>query len=702
MKKNYICFLLLSICAFLTQGVYAQDAYVRCATHGLTNEILKNDPEARARVQELEAYTSRHTQSNKRGISSIPQKRIIPVVVHIIHANGPENISNEQVYDAIRILNRDFQKQNADTAEVKLEFRDIIGNPNVEFRLAKLDPNGNCTDGITRHYSLSTLGGTDIASNDPLVKAVVSWDSRKYLNIYVVKNVVNAGAYAYLPGTWPAGSNRDGIVCRYTQFGGIGPSSGGNLAARTLTHETGHYMNLRHVWGSTNTPGLASNCNDDDGVDDTPNTIGNQFGCNKDVVSCGTLDNVENYMDYAECERMFTFGQVDRMDAAMNSVASGRNGLWAPSNLVATGVNDGFVANVCIPKPEFNVVRVVCAGSSITFKDNSWNAPVDEWTWTLEGADTMVYHVQNPVVMYSTPGTYRVKLKVANASGADSIVLDDYITVFENPSSRVLPYTQDFSDRADVDDNVFVFSDQGPKWEYTTAASYSDSASFSLRLFNTAVGVEDAFMLPTLNLTGYETPTLRFKLAYARRTTASSDQLKIDVSRNCGVIYTARYTKSGAQLATTSNVVNSFVPTNASQWREETVSLSSVKNAEAAFIRFTVTSGNGNNIYVDDIEVYDAAAVGIDRNLAEQINLAVYPNPVQDISTFRFTLQKPSAVKMSLLDITGRELSTLIEGNYAEGDQTYTFDRSSVEAPGMYLLHLTVDGYSVNKKVLIY
>ena len=107
-----------------------------------------------------------------------------------------------------------------------------------------------------------------------------------------------AAGYAYFPGITPA--YKDGVVIRADYVGSIGTSNGSNYSARSLTHEIGHYLNLPHTWGGTNNPGLPQNCSDDDFVQDTPNTIGvANFSCDTTQVTCGTLDNVQNYMDYA-------------------------------------------------------------------------------------------------------------------------------------------------------------------------------------------------------------------------------------------------------------------------------------------------------------------------------------------------------------------------------------------------------------------
>tara|TARA_B100000795_G_scaffold264096_1_gene244149 strand:+ start:537 stop:2963 length:2427 start_codon:yes stop_codon:yes gene_type:complete len=264
--------------------------------------------------------------------SSFAQKTI-PVVIHVIYNDSYSNISSSQVASAITAINEDFNAGNSDFSSVISAFSGVKSNLNINFELANLDPSGNATSGITRTQS----DFTDSAGEN--VKFLVNWDSDMYLNIWVVDNIESgAGAYAYYPGTAPNGN--EGIVCRHSQFGTSGTSSSSNFSATTLTHEIGHYLNLAHTWGNSNDAELEANCNEDDGVSDTPNTAGTLYGCNTNQSTCGSLDNVQNYMDYTECTNMFTTGQRSRVHAALHSSQGGRVNLWQYENLIATGLVD--------------------------------------------------------------------------------------------------------------------------------------------------------------------------------------------------------------------------------------------------------------------------------------------------------------------------------------------------------------------------
>ena len=137
------------------------------------------------------------------------QQYIIPVVVHVIHDYGVENISDEQIARAMETVNEDWNAENNDIADVIDDFSGIVADFGVEFRLATIDPDGNCTHGITRTASPLTEG------NDEAARSLISWPDDKYVNIYVIKSMSpgsSAAAYANYPG---AGDPYDVIVSLY-------------------------------------------------------------------------------------------------------------------------------------------------------------------------------------------------------------------------------------------------------------------------------------------------------------------------------------------------------------------------------------------------------------------------------------------------------------------------------------------------------
>jgi hypothetical protein len=309
---------------------------------------------------ELEEFTASFTDGGQRS------EYIIPVVVHVIYSTPAENISDAQIHDAIDALNEDFNKLNPEWPLTHPAFLPIVADMGIEFRLARLDPNDSCTTGITRTQSTLTYAG------DVAMKQLIQWPRQNYLNIWVCACPMGCtsgvAGYALFPAGAHAQPQNDGIVMRHDYMGSIGTAGGfsnSDMRAHTLAHEVAHFLNIMHTWGGSNTPALATNCSSDDNVADTPNTIGQtpSAGCSDlDVSTCGEpVDNVENFMNYAYCFKMFTEGQKTRALAALNSTVAQRLNLWQNGNLVLTGVADGYdcATDTTAPNP---IPMMYCEG----------------------------------------------------------------------------------------------------------------------------------------------------------------------------------------------------------------------------------------------------------------------------------------------------------------------------------------------------
>lgn len=260
------------------------------------------------------------------------QTYTIPIVFHIVHARGVENLPVSRIDDAMTMLEEDFTATNADISEVIASFQDRVADLEMEFKLAQIDPDGYPTSGITRDLSDYTYNGL---WDWPQVKEVNYWPRDKYVNVWIVysSDGGNGSAWAYLPSQVDNGSgyeHLDGIILSHWCVGYKTPGWD-----RILTHELGHVMNLRHTWGPGDFQG-GNACNEDDYVTDTPNCSGYSGGCDTNHTSCGSLDNIQNYMDYSQCSVMYTEGQKTRVHDTLNSSVSDRNNLWSAANLAAT------------------------------------------------------------------------------------------------------------------------------------------------------------------------------------------------------------------------------------------------------------------------------------------------------------------------------------------------------------------------------
>lgn len=674
-----------------------------CGTDSLYRQALTN-PEVRKQREELEKFTQYFIENKL--YQQEKDVKVIPVVFHVIHNYGEENISKAQILDALRIINEDYKLLNTDQGDVISQFQGIIGNPQIEFRLARKDPNGQCTDGITRTASTLTFSASDN------VKDLISWNTNKYLNIWIVDALESgAGGYSYLPGT-TINANYRGIVLVHSQLGSIGTSSGTNFSARTLTHEIGHFMNLLHTWGYSNEPAVSTNCSMDDDVTDTPNTIGSLLTCDLAQVSCSSLDNVQNYMDYATCAIMFTQGQVARMLAALNSTVGGLSYLWQSSNLIATGTNDGYSTAQCAPKADFIASSTrACAGASISFTDLSYNADVDgswTWSWTFTGGTPATSTQQNPSITYNNAGTYNVSLVASNSTGSTTKTKTQYIKIAPIGGGENVPVAEGFenasfpSHPSDATKSWTIEGTSSVKWERSTVTHASGVACIRLRNLNIAAGNVNTFTSPNIDMTNIGSPVnISFKVAYAQKNNASVDKLRVLVSKNCGLTWQPRYSRIGVGLATNGGayVATNFVPT-ATQWREETVSINVLANSPNAIIQFEMTTDGGNNIYIDDINI--TGAVGIDEQNSPVSEFQIYPNPVSYDSYISFYLKENKPVSLRVYDMIGKAVFYEDMGVLPAG----AYDKAVSEAvpalrSGVYILELNAGGIKSSRKFVV-
>ncbi len=250
----------------------------------------------------------------------------IPVVVHVIHSGesigSGRNLSVARINSQLDVLNEDFRRLNPDANQTPGPFLGVAADPEIEFCLAKVDPSGNTTTGITRHQLTNFNSISDIEIN---VKPGIAWDPTRYLNIYTLDMPEDPQAgglvlgYAFLPTPQFVGSTNDGLVVHYPAFGRYG-----SVRGRTATHEIGHYLGLQHMWGENNSNGTPIGCSSDDGVSDTPNSASWYFGCPSGTqTSCGSSDMFNNFMDYVDdvCMNVFSTGQKNVMHAVLNGTA---------------------------------------------------------------------------------------------------------------------------------------------------------------------------------------------------------------------------------------------------------------------------------------------------------------------------------------------------------------------------------------------
>ena len=556
MKRSIYLF---AICFVFCFSSFAQiEEFKRCGTSEIMQEALKN-PEKKQVLDQLEIFTQEFIANRNNARQDGPcggGPCIIPVVVHVLHDYGDENISYEQIDNGIFRINEDFNGENEDIADVIEAFQDIKGWPTMEFRLATKDPDGNCTYGVTRT-------ATDLTYEASTLKAMslVNWPDDQYINIYVVRGFddshPNAAAYASKPGQGTE-EYGDFIFCQKSYFGDwFGGADGGptfgNWARHTLPHEMGHFFNLDHPWGGSNSPGLPNledgesfdNCLIDDQVDDTPETIGvGNSDCHLDSISCDTnLDNVQNIMDYSNCALMFTQGQADRMIAAANYSAGNRDDLWKPENLLATGTDDDHFNDEpyaeCRPIPQFRSegnVSLGCAGVEIGFENATYNYRTEdiEYNWDFDGGIALEMEDGIQYARFDNPGTYDVSLEacVVGTELCNIVEYENYITILSYTDLDVqegkIAFSQSFEDSSfpEMDSEVWWLRDDNENnnqnWEWQTFASSDGNASLRIKSQSHGERTIHEFSTPEINMDGLEINNsdplkICFDYAYARR-----------------------------------------------------------------------------------------------------------------------------------------------------------------------------------------
>ena len=286
----------------------------RTCAHMIVHELLaETKPEYRGHRLKVEEETRRSIDSGEA--MRVAKKLItIPTVVHVVYRSDSENISDAQVKSQIKALNDDFRAKNTDKSKVPAVWKGLVTDSKIQFALATKSPRGKKTNGITRTATTVRSFGPDDTVKSKQTGGVNPWPTQRYLNIWVCSLGGGLLGYGQFPGR-PAAT--DGVVILNTAFGTNGTAAAPFNKGRTATHEVGHFLNLRHIWGDRN------DCSGTDFVADTPAAeqanVGKprfpQITCNNGPDG----DMFMNYMDYVDDAAMvmFTVGQVARMNATL-------------------------------------------------------------------------------------------------------------------------------------------------------------------------------------------------------------------------------------------------------------------------------------------------------------------------------------------------------------------------------------------------
>ncbi len=745
--------LLLSATAFLSLVVTTGNAQTKqispCATYKAQEYYIQNIPGYKEKLeianaknaQEFESYKQKLIQDKAahRSTTSNPASYTytIPVVFHILHMNGPENIADAVCIAALDQVNKDYARQGSDVATIDPLYAPLYVNSNMHFVLAKKDPYGNCTNGIVHHYDENTeWDQSNLYNYKYSTVGTYNWSSSRYLNVYIVDAIIPQGSvlgggtivgYTHLPGTAP-NTGSDAIVynCHFLNL----------TDARSLSHEIGHWFGLSHTFGGTNDAGVI--CGNDD-IYDTPATAGFYSTCPNYITlndSCdpGHRPNMQNFMDYSGCPKMFTQGQTDKMRFSAESATANRNYLVDTTNLVFTGLYTKSIVSInpntndtifsyavapsatCSPVADFYATKAKsCQGQVVAYNSTSFNNTTGlTYSWQFEGGAPATSTLATPSVTYSVPGSYSTTLTVTNVAGTSTKVRTPFIDVSWHVDQVAYPSMEGF-------ENVSYLLPVG--W----TSINKDYGSLSWQLANYgSLGSSKCMILPNANnvgmtLTGKNVDiletnqfnfnnttgiTVSFDYSYARKPGVTGDVFKFEYSTDCGGTWTAMPSSPSATLLSQSGgtVTAPYVPYSQSKWATKTypaLSLGPLNGKSDVKFRFWFQNdptASAQNLYIDNFNI--TGTVGLDE-LENTIGLSIYPNPTTASSTLEFTSPVNAKVNVTVIDVMGRIVE---ENNFdatAGALTKYSVNRNATLKAGIYFVSLSLNNQKITKKLIV-
>ncbi len=594
----------------------------------------------------------------------------IPVIFHIVLPN-PNQVTNTTILRQLDSLNKDFNGTNGSAANIPSWFLPLKGSTDFQFCLAQRTPDGEETNGI--HRVISNVPGFDVNNAIKLTSqgGTDAWDSDRYLNIWV--GTLNNGIIGF--GTFPTTTDPEfqGIVIDYRSL------PGGQYAeynrGKTLTHETGHFFGIYHIWGDDE-----GACNGTDFIDDTPNQADATEGCKsgKVVDSCSGPGNgimYQNFMDYSydRCLMMFTKDQVEVMHSVFTQYRSslGTSNSCVPP--VVYGV-DAWLTTLVSPEqricsPNFTPVVILKNRGSQTLTSVKINVVIDnqapnvfQWTGSLvKSAETEV--ALNPLTLAA--GRHTLTIYTSNPNNVEdenkvndtlkSVVqyyppVDQVHESFENPG---LPPGWDI-----------VNFDGLLTWERAAGVGKTGSASMFINNFQYELYPSiDDLRLPEFSLQQIDSAFLSFYVAaapFSPLTTANNnwDTLEVLISTDCGKTYTSLYKKWGETLVTkTTPTTVAFVP-KPSEWRKDSVNLQNFINKGNLLVAFRNITGYENNVYLDDLNL---RKVLINPNLKAK-GFLVTPNPARSQVTVQFYPLPATLKAVQLYSASGQKIAEIKAG----------------------------------------
>jgi PKD repeat protein len=641
---------LISVSFSFVFSIHAQTP-VRCFTNEMHQQLLQQFPELESESTFENWMSTKIQQMQSMAITN--GTYTIPVVVHVIH-NGEAvgsgtNVSFAAIQSQIDVLNEDFRKilgtngynTHPDGADTQIEFCLALRRPDGS-AFSAAEPGVNRINRNTAGFTAPPFTTTYIDAtikpwtyNNNVPTATRGWDPAKYMNIWLCDISGGILGYAQFPqsplggmGCGTQAASTDGVVFLYNSIGksSVTGFPGPYNEGRTATHEIGHWLGLRHIWGD-------GGCTVDDFCNDTPLAGAPNYNCPTGTNSCTAApdagpDMIQNYMDYTNdlCMNIFTNDQKMRMRTVLENSPL-RATLINSDACVPPNANDASIVNVTNPKGDncpgaiTPTVTIKNRGSSnLTSATISYNldngTPVTfNWTGNLTPGSTANVNLPN---FTTTLGQHLFKAwsSLPNGVADPSTTYDTSGIVFMISNGINAPFTENFDGSIfppDVRWEVINTNNDCYEWVGASATSITgvlNNNAAQFPGFQNTTGSTETLVTPILTLPCNATAAnVQFDVAYRRRnnTTANYERLYVEISENCGATWntTPIYDKTGTTLQVLTNTITTYyTPVGITDWRTETIDLfpfitSTSKNIR---LRFRAVAANGNNIYIDNFK----------------------------------------------------------------------------------------------------
>ena len=342
---------------------------------------------------------------------------------------------------------------------------------------------------------------------------------------------------------------------------------------------------------------------------------------------------------------------------------------------------------------------------SINYQIDNGSLQTQNWSGSMVSGQVVNLTLPN---FTATAGTHTLICFSSNPNNStDQNTANDQSTIIfkVTPNGGILPIVEGFETTMILPSSNWDVSHtltNGVDWSVTTNGAATGSKSCMIN--NTGNVSGNNSMLQTFSsydLTTFVNPALSFKIAYQAKTTSINDELRVSSSINCGAGWSSRWTRMGSTLPTISGTSSSYIPAS-TDFITYTVNISSIATSPNVLFRWEYTdpNGAGNNLYLDDINLFDAGLAGI-QTIEAIVNLNLYPNPSANQVNIGFNLSEKHLIAVQVTDMLGRTVETIDAKSYQTGESTLTIGAKENYQAGIYLVNINIDGQRISKKVVI-